>query len=253
MVSLHKLCAWMTCIIVSCSLVAEAQQPQAQSPQQQAQAQQPQARSPQQQGQAPQPQAQNQTPQVVATVNGDPITQQEVNNRVQRQLQQLQAENPQQISPEIVQQIMPQAIEGLVESRLVEQYAIEQGPTVNGQEVEASVDRLKGQLSEQGSTFQQFLASQGHTAESFQNRIKGSIAWHKFQQEQMTDENLQQFFQQHQDRFNAESLDHVRQQVTNAYLEGVWNQIVAEMKPEAEIQMANRQSGQSPFGVPQSR
>ena len=219
-----KPCAWMACIVAVSPLAADAQP---------------------QPGQAP-PQAAFQKPQVVATVNGDPITQREVDITVQRHLQQQQTQRPEQMSPEAVRQIKPQAIKGLIESRLVEQYAIKEGPAVNEKEVKASVDHLKSQLTEQGSTFQQFLASQGHTAESFRTRIKGSIAWHKFQQEQMTDKKLQQFFEQNQTRFNAENMDQVRGEVTESYLNEVWKQIVAQMRPDAEIRMADQKAAPRP-------
>jgi hypothetical protein len=183
-------------------------------------------------------------PDVVVTVNGDPITRRELDIAVQRQLSQLQAQTTQELGPEVIQQIKPQAVDTLVESRLVEQYALQKGPPVKDEEVKASVDHLKEQLSTQGNTFDQYLNSQGYTEKSFEKRIKGSIAWHKLQQAQLTPEKLARYFQNNRNRFKAESLDQAQQEVISAYMEDMWNQVVKETKPEAEIRAASGQTGQ---------
>jgi uncharacterized membrane protein YheB (UPF0754 family) len=202
-----------------------------------------------QQAQPAQQTPQRSQPDVMVTVNGDPITEREVNLAVQRELQEIQARDPQQqqqqLGPEIVKQIKPKAIDGLIESRLVEQYAIDKGPDVAEQEIDASIDHLKAQLQEQGTSFDQFLVSQGHTRETFQDRIKGSIAWHKLQNQQATDEKLGQFFQENQDQFGAENFDQVRSQVANAYVDQLWKQIIAQMRPNAEIVIAGQQRPQA--------
>lgn len=241
--------------VVAAAGSANAQGFQAQG--QQAQGQQAQRQQAQRQRQRLQQQRQRQLQQprrVVATVNGDPITQREVDITVRRQLMQIQGENRQPPGPEAAQRIAPKAVESLIESRLVEQYAAQQGPGVKAEEVNASIERLKEQLSAQGGSFERFLASRGQTEETFKDRIKGSIAWHKFQQEQVTEEKLNQFFQENQGRFNAQSFDQARQEVTNAYVEKIWDEIVAETKPEAEIRMAERGAGGQPStAIPQSR
>ncbi len=181
--------------------------------------------------QAAQPPAAPQ-PTVVVTVNGDPISQQEVQANLQPRIQ------GQQVDPQSLQTMQNEVINGLIDGRLVEQYAIENGPPVEQQEVAEVLERLDEQLATQQVSMQEFLASRGDTEQSIRQRVKGSLAWRALQEKQLTEENLNRYFQQHQDRFNAESIDQVRDQVASAYMEQLWTSIVREMRSEAEIQAA---------------
>ena len=212
----RKKCMWMWFVIAASPPVAMAQIPQGQT-------------APPQQQEAP---PQQQAADVVATVNGDPITKREVDANLQPQLQ------GQQVDPQTLQKMEHQVVNQLVESRLVEQYVTENGPAVEQQEIEAVVDRIENQLAAQQIPLPEYLAARGQTEVSFQKRVEGSIAWQKFQQQQLTDENLTQYFRQNQNRFNAESLDQARQEVAAAYVGELWTSIISQMKPKAEIQKA---------------
>jgi peptidyl-prolyl cis-trans isomerase C len=181
---------------------------------------------------------------IVATVNGDPITQREVQATLEPQLQ------GRDVDPQLVQQMQQQVVNSLVESRLIEQYVTKNGPAVDPGEVKAIMEQIERELAAQQIQLPQFLASRGHTVESFRKRIEGSVAWQKFQQEQLSDENLSRYFQQNQNRFNAESLEEVRQEVSNAYLDELWKTIISQMKPDAEVQqVASPQIRRSPETV----
>jgi len=238
----RKIYAWMSFVLAACPLVALAQfeqgagEPLPRDPQQQVA--QPQQQPAQPQQQVAQPQQQPAQPQqqpelnVVVTVNGDPITREEVQATLQPQLQ------SRKVDPQTAQQMQKQVIDNLIEGRLVEQYVLETGPDVEQQEVKAAVDRLKEQLAAQNVSLDQFLVSRGQTPESFHDRIKGSLAWQKFQQQQLTDENLERYFRERQQQFNAESFEEARQEVSNAYVGQLWQQIISQMKPKAEIRVA---------------
>lgn len=220
--------AWMSFALVAGPLTALAQFPESQSappPQQQQQQQQP--RQPQALEGSPRPSPVN---DVVATVNGDPITQGEVRATLEPQLQ------GREVDPQVVQRMQQQVVETLVESRLVEQYVAKNGPSVSPEEVKGIMEQIERELAAQQIQLPQFLASRGHTMESFQKRLEGSVAWQKFQQEQLSDENLARYFQQNQERFQVEQLDDARQEVANAYLDELWQSIIGQMKPEAEVQ-----------------
>jgi hypothetical protein len=182
---------------------------------------------------------------VVATVNGDPISAREVQANLEPQLQ------GQQVDPAQVQQMRKQVLDNIIDSRLVEQYALKKGPDVAQEEVDTVINRVKQQLAQQNVEFAQYVAARGHTPASFKTRIEGSVAWQKLQQEQINDESLQQFFNANQQQFNAENFEDVRQQVTNAYVGHLWRQIVGEMKPQAEIEVAGRQPPGGGQPVPQ--
>lgn len=221
--------------------VAAAQFGQAEpAGQEEGQTQQPQTQQPQ--TQQPQPRASGPAQQagVVATVNGDPITRSEVQASMQRHLAQLQAQQQdgQGIDPQIVQKLQPQVVENLIESRLVEQYAVEKGPGVEKEEVKATVDQIKSDLESRESSLDQYLEMRGQTAEVFESRIEGSLAWQKLQQQQMTEENLQRFFEDNKEQFQADDFQQARGQVAGEYVNAIWRQIVAQARPEAEIEVA---------------
>jgi parvulin-like peptidyl-prolyl isomerase len=192
------------------------------------------AQAPPEQTEPLQPEQQNIAPprqatDVVVTVNSDPITEREVQANLQRQLQ------GQEVDSQKALQVRQQVVNTLVDSRLVEQYVVDNGSGVDPQEVDEVVERIESQVKAQQITMPQYLATSGQTEESFKKRVEGSLAWRKYQEEQLTDENLTRFFQQNRDRFQAETLDQVRQEVTTAYLGELWTSIIGQMKPEAEI------------------
>lgn len=174
----------------------------------------------------------------IATVNGEAITASEVQSALDAQMQ--QAAQAGQVDPNAAQQIRQQVMNTLVESRLVEQYLREQGPQVAGKEVQAVIDRYKEQFQSQGVPFEQFLASSGYTKSGLEKRIKGSLAWQKYQQKEATDAKLQQHFAENQERFPADDFEQAKPLVAQSYASELWQEIVKEKLPEAEIEMVNQ-------------
>ncbi len=172
----------------------------------------------------------------VAMVNGEAITRSEVQSALDAQRKQA-GQQPGQTDPAAAQQIRQQVMNTLVESRLVEQHLMEQGPEVPGEEVQAVIDRYKQQFQEQGVPFQQFLASSGYTKAGLEKRIKGSLSWQKYQQQEVTDKKLQQHFAANQDRFPADNFEEAKPLVAQSYAGQLWQQIVKEELPDAEIKM----------------
>lgn len=177
----------------------------------------------------PRPQASGPQAAVVATVNGDAITRTEVQQNVEQQVA------GRQVAPEVKEQLRKQVLDSLIESRLVEQYARKEGPDVKDQEVEAVIDRFKQQLKQQSMSFDEFLRSRGYTEDILQKRVEGSLAWQKYQQEQLTESNLREFFDQNKETFGDAGFDEARQKVAQAYVTELWQDAVKEMRPKAEI------------------
>ncbi len=199
------------------------------------------------QHQPPQHQPQPATPQpgqpgldVVAIVNDEPITRTELEATVREHAR------GRQLDPQAAHGVRKQALDSLIESRLVEEYVREEGPDVEADEVESVVDRIKQQLAEQNVDFRRFLAMQGHTEESFEKRIEGSLGWQKFQQQQMTPDALQAFFQQNADQFEGDSLQEAQQEVVEAYAMSLWQSVVRRMQPEAEIKLVEPAGAATP-------
>lgn len=249
-VSLTSVCACATLVVSASAYGQFGDPPQGGQPaQQQQQAQQqPPGQPP---GQAPGQQPQQ---QIVAKVNGDAITMHEYASALEPQLQRA---NP--ADPNVAQQIRQQVMSGLIESRLVEQYLIKEGPDVTQEEVSGVIDRYKQQVESQGVAFDQFMESKGYTEKDLNRRVQGSLAWQKFQQQHLTDDNLQEHFESNQQLFQAEHLEEVKNQVAQSYVNELWGQIVQETKPKAEIEVVQPQQpqggipapGQPPQGNPQ--
>ncbi len=249
-VSLTSVCACAT-LAVSASAYGQFGDPPpgGQPAQQQQQVQQqPPGQPP---GQAPGQQQPQQ--EIVAKVNGDAITMHEYASALEPQLQRA---NP--ADPNVAQQIREQVMSGLIESRLVEQYLLKEGPEVTKEEVTGVIDRYKEQVESQGVSFDQFMESKGYTQQDLSRRVQGSLAWQKFQQQQLTDENLQEHFESNQQLFQSEQFEEVKNQVAQSYVNELWGQIVQETKPKAEIQVVQPQQqqggapapGQPPQGSP---
>jgi hypothetical protein len=178
---------------------------------------------------------------VAAVVNGDPVTNTEVKLRLQSQIQ------GQQVDPQTVEKLREKTLNSLIESRLVEQYVTKKGPAVKSEEVETVLTRFKQQLAAQQTDYNQYLASQGHNEAAFKKRIKGSLAWRKYQQQALSAENLQKYYEQNRDQFQeTQSFEEAQPQVAQAYVTALWQQIVSERKPEAKIEVVKPQAPAAP-------
>lgn len=172
--------------------------------------------------------------QVVATVDGEPITKQEVESTLAPQLQ------GQQVAPQQVQQLQQTTVSSLIESRLVEKYLREHGPQVKPAEVQQTLDQLAQQLDAQQTSMDDFLASRGYTTDMLKKRVEGSIAWQKLQQQQAADEpQLQEYFEANRAHFQAPDFETAKGQVLNAYLGAVYQGIVQQTKATAKIQIVD--------------
>lgn len=197
------------------------------------QAQPPQAPRPQPFQQAPQ-QAQPQPKQdVVATVNGEPITKTQLEATLQSNLQ------GKQVDPQTAEKFKKQVLNQMIEGRLIEQHVAKKGPEVKPEEVESVVTRVKQQLQAQDVSFDQYLTARGLTENSFKKRIKGSLGWRKYQQENVKPENLREFFKNNPNKFQAEKFEEAQQQVAQVYVASLWENIVQQQKPKAEIKILN--------------
>lgn len=235
---------------ISCPLQAQQQQPP--------QGQQPPAQSPAlQQLQQQQQQQQQPEPEAVAKVNGSVITKPELEARAQARLNELNQQAQREgkaLPPQVAQQVQKQTLDTLIESRLIEQHATSEGPAVDPREVESAVDRVKQQLSSQQVEFNQFLATRGYTEDTFRKRIEGSIAWQKYQQERLNEENLRDFFEQNADQFQATSFEEApQQQVVQSYTTSMWDDIVNQLKPGAEIEVVQSGGPEAPGQRPQQQ
>jgi hypothetical protein len=217
--------------------------------------QQPQADSQQQQTEAPPPAQVQPTPQrdVVATVNGDPIARSEFEQLVQTAIRarQQQQETQPELPPPSIQQLQQQVLDNLIEARLVEQHVREHGPDVEEHEVDAELNNIRQSLKGQGVSLEQYLAATKTPLEELRRRIEGSLAWQRFQKQQMSPDKLQEFYEHQKPRFGEATFEQVQPQVVQLYIAKIWEDIVKQMKPQAQIQMAQPQPNTRGEPVPQ--
>jgi hypothetical protein len=210
---------------------------------------------PQQQTEAAEPAPVQPTPQrdLVATVNGDPIARSEFEQLVQTSIRARQQQ--QEVQPELpplgIQQIQQQVLDNLIEARLVEQYVREHGPDVEEQEVDAELDTIRQSLKEQGISLKQYLAATKQPLDELRRRIEGSLAWQRFQQQQLSPDKLQEFYKHQRPRFGEATFEQAQPQVVRLYVAQIWKDIVNQMKPQAKIQVAQPQQNTSEVPVPQ--
>lgn len=181
---------------------------------------------------------------VVAMVNGDQITDLELQAAVQQQAQ------SGQVPPEALPQVRNQTLHRLVESRLVEQHVRNAGPQVSPDEIQSVIHTYEQQLQSQGLDLQEYLASRGFTERSFQQRIHGSLAWQKYQQDKLTEENLQQHLEQNQAQFGSTELAQVRNEVIRSYVGQLWKEIVEAEAAKAKIEMLEAEQPSAPTTPP---
>ena len=194
---------------------------------------------------AEQPMPQHEERQLVARVNGEGITEAEFENNVRSTIQaQRQAADPQTPPPDprVVQQ---QVLDALIESRLVEQHLREQ-VSVESEEIENVVAGFVQQLQAQQLTLDDFLAELGQTEQDLRKRVEGSLAWQKFQEQQLVPDNLQAYYQQNQQQFGGRSYEEVEPMLPQLYVQELWNHIVSQTQPDAEIEVFRAQQPAAP-------
>lgn len=206
---------------------------------------------PPQQGQA-QPQAVKRD--VVATVNGEGITRAEFEGRVKSALQARQRPGGEQaqLSDPQRQQIHQQVLNSLVEARLIEQHARKEGPDIAKEEVDGVIRGFEQKLRGQGLSLNEYLASNQQTVDDLRKRIEGALAWQKLQQQEMSPEKLRAFYEDQPQQFGGASFEEVQPQVTQLFVSKLWNDIVKQMKQQAEIRVVNKPQA-APQRAPQGQ
>jgi len=181
--------------------------------------------------------------QFVAAVNGEGITRSELEEQVGTAMQarRQQPGGQAQSTPQELQRLRRQVLANLIEARLIEQHMRDQGPDVATAEVDRVIEAVRKNLQAEGKTLDQYLASREQTAEEFQKRIEGALAWEKFQRQEMSPQNLKKLYEDERQRFGEASFEQVQPQLLQLYSSKLWNDIVAHVKPKAKIEVAEPQ------------
>jgi parvulin-like peptidyl-prolyl isomerase len=147
--------------------------------------------------QTPQP---TESPVVAAVVDGRPIYVNDVHRRMARVFGQREIEST--AKPMFEAETLAQLVERQLVLRFLEQRQM--GATV--QDLDAEFARIKRQLAQQDLTLGEHLARTQQTQEEFTEIVRWNVTWQRYLEQQLTDENLQKFFEAHRREFDGAEL-----------------------------------------------
>lgn len=103
-------------------------------------------------------------------------------------------------------QVEASVLEQLVDEALLRIELADQLVAVADGEIQAGVDRLRGQLAPRGLTLEAFLADSGRDESMLREQIRLEVALDKFIRPRMTAEKVGAFFEQHRREFDGTRL-----------------------------------------------
>lgn len=136
-------------------------------------------------------------PNVLATVDGRPITDRELEFELARVVGQ------RQLTPTALRQLRETALAQWIDRRLVTTYLEQNGFGAKSQEIDRELQRIRKRLEQQQLTLDQYLQRSGLTQDQLRERVAWQIAWPRFLERYLTDENLDRYFQQHRRDFDG--------------------------------------------------
>ena len=132
--------------------------------------------------------------QVLATVNGDPITRGELVAHLQNF-----GVPPGAVSDE---DMYKTGIEMLANFRLVNQFLVKQNPTVTEKEIDAEYNSLAEALKKDGQDINVALASAGLSTAQIRDEMKKKLRWRNYVKNVATDPVLKKYVDDNKDLFN---------------------------------------------------
>ena len=124
-------------------------------------------------------------------MDGLPITERELERELARVVRQ------RELTPAALRQFREATLAQLIDRRLVAKYLEQNGFGAKGQEIERELQRIRKRLEQQQLTLDQYLQRSGLTHDELRQTVAWQIAWPRFLERHLTDENLERYFQQH--------------------------------------------------------
>lgn len=132
--------------------------------------------------------------QVLATVNGEPITREDLIRYINNF-----GMPPGAVSDE---EMYAKGIEGLANYRLVNQYMVKQNPTVTEKDIDAEFNSLAEALKKDGQDINVALASAGMSPAQVREDMKKKLRWVAYVKNVSTDPVLKKYVDDNKDVFN---------------------------------------------------
>jgi len=137
--------------------------------------------------------------EVVATINGEAITQAEIDKVLSRYKN--------QIPQEQLSSVKRQVLNGLISQKLFLQFIDEKGIKVSKEEVEAELDKVRADIKQnpslKGKSLEEVLASHGSTVEDLKNDIIVSLSLEKHLSKNLDEQKLKEFFEENKSVYSG--------------------------------------------------
>lgn len=137
---------------------------------------------------------------IVARVDGEPIKQREVERLLRQSLAGRTVSPPEQVI------FAAQTLEQLVNRKLVDAELRRQEVVATDDDVTGARRELELRLTAAQVKLADFLARQGLTEAEFEAQLRWELAWKKFVAAQLTDQRLENYFNEHRRQFDGTRL-----------------------------------------------
>ncbi|HEV8058603.1 MAG TPA: peptidylprolyl isomerase [Gemmataceae bacterium] len=134
---------------------------------------------------------------IVATVNGSPITMAEVELVLKKA-------GPKATAPTEAQrkEMQQEALTMLIDDQLMRDFLRKKGPTVDLEEVNKQVAELAESLKKEKKTLADYLKEQNQTEAQLRNDINGWLQWNAFVKQQVTEADLKHYYDESKEFFD---------------------------------------------------
>lgn len=137
---------------------------------------------------------------IVARVDGEPITQRQLDRELQPATRLLAPE------AELPAEVKQRALAQLIDRRLIVKYLTRQQLAASDQEVDLEIGRLQTRLKAQEKKLAGYLQQVGMTEDELRREIRWRLSWRRYLDSRLTDENLQKYFDKHRRQFDGTEL-----------------------------------------------
>jgi parvulin-like peptidyl-prolyl isomerase len=137
---------------------------------------------------------------IAARVDGQVIAAREVERELARVLRQRPA------TPEAERALRAETLQQLINRRLVLTYLTDTGAAASPQDLTQALTRIRKQLEKQQQTLAGYLDKAEMTEDELRHTLAWQLSWQRCLERQLTEANLQRFFEQHRRDFDGTTL-----------------------------------------------
>ena len=137
---------------------------------------------------------------VSARVNGEAVAAAEVDREIRQAYGDRKFEGAEQ------QQVFQAALAQVIDRRLVLAHLTASGQAATSQDLDFATAQFEKDLKSQELTLEAHLKQVGLTREDFRRSLAWKLSWQRYVEKQLTDENLQKFFERYRREYDGSEL-----------------------------------------------